>query len=81
MERIICGVPLLLYINDISESTPESTLAFADDTSIYMSHSDIPVLFMNAKMSINTVFYWFCADKLSLNPTKTKCLAMHAPHK
>ena len=90
LEKIICGVPqgsilgpllYLIYVNDISESTPDKVLSFADDTSIYMSHHDLHTLFMNANISINKVFDWFCANRLSLNPTKTKYIVIHAPQK
>ncbi len=90
LEQIICGVPqgsilgpllYLIYVNDIYQSTPEKILSFADDTSVYMSHSDISTLFMNANQSINNVFNWFCANRLSLNPTKTKYIVIHAPQK
>ena len=46
-----------------------------------MSHHDLSTLFMNANISINKVFDWFCANRLSLNPTKTKYIVIHAPQK
>ncbi len=90
LESIICGVPqgsilgpllYLIYVNDIAESTSESILSFADDTSVYTSHHDLPTLFINANQSIKHVFNWFCANRLSLNPTKTKYMVIHAPQK
>ena len=32
-------------------------------------------------MSMNNLYQWFCANKLSLNPTKTKYIIIHSPCK
>ena len=37
-----------------------------------MSNSNLNELFLEANSTINDLFQWFCANRLSLNPTKTK---------
>jgi hypothetical protein len=80
-QIILCGVPqgsilgtllFLVYVNDISRSCRCNILFFADDTTIYLSDSDICTLYANANIEINNLYKWFCANKLSLNANKTK---------
>ena len=53
-QNIYCGVPqgsisgpllYLIYVNDISKSCKCNILSFADDTTIYLSNSDLNVLY------------------------------------
>ena len=90
IQPISCGVPqgsilgpllYLVYVNDINMSTNNTILSFADDTSILLSNCDINLLFHNANNAIADVFNWFCANKLSLNPQKTKYMVIRSPHK
>ena len=80
-QDIHCDVPqgsflgpllYLVYVNDISSSCRCNILSFADDTTIYLSDSDINTLYANANIEINNLYKWFCANKLSLNANKTK---------
>ena len=86
--EINCGVPqgsilgpllYLIYVNDISTSTNCKILSFADDTSICMSDSNIKHLYETGNCEIAKVFDWFCANRLSLNPLKTKFIVFNPP--
>ena len=68
-----------MYVNDIAISTNAKILSFADDTTLYVSHSNPTELFKMANMEMGNLFNWFCANKLSLNPDKTKYILIHAP--
>ena len=77
--KIECGVPqgsilgpllYLIYVNDIPKATTGNLLSFADDTSLYLSHSDVDILFQNANTEMNNLYEWFCANRLSLNAKK-----------
>ena len=79
--KIECGVPqgsilgpllYLLYVNDIAHCTKSHILSFADDTTLFLSDSDPKILFEKANIETNKLFNWFCANRLSLNPQKTK---------
>ena len=59
-------------MNDIENSCDSNILSFADDTTIYSSHSDINSLFEMGNAEINNLYTWFCTNKLSLNAGKTK---------
>lgn len=87
---IKCGVPqgsilgpllYLIYVNDIANSTTSNVLSFADDTTLYMANSNINELYELANIEMNNLYQWFCANKLSLNPTKTKYIIIHSPCK
>jgi hypothetical protein len=80
-QNIICGVPqgsildpllYLIYVNDISKFTNGHIISFVDDTSLYVSDSDLEELFNQANSKFAELFDWFCAKLLSLNPTETK---------
>ena len=68
-----------IYVNDICFSCNGSILSFADDTTIYVSDSNIDILFNNAKILINSLFLWFFSNRLSLNPNKTKYIVIRLP--
>ncbi len=81
IEDINCGVPqgsilgpllYLIYVNDISKSTNADIMSFADDTSLFVSDSNVTTLYERANVEMKNLFEWFCANGLSLNPRKTK---------
>ena len=45
---------------------------FADDTTLYMSHTDLAVLHNTINNQLVKLNDWFCANRLSLNVKKTK---------
>ena len=53
-------------------------LSFADDTSLYLADSNLAKLFKKANEEVNKLYDWFCSNKLSLNPTKTKFIVIKA---
>ena len=87
--NITCGVlqgsilgPLLfiIYINDMHNALKNCIVHhFADDTKLLYSHSDPKVLkrIMNSELKI--LFEWLCANRLSLNVSKTEFLIFRPP--
>ena len=84
-QNIQCGVPqgsilrpllYIIYVNNICNSYNSNILPFADDTTVYVSDSDIHKAYLNANEEINNVYTWFCANKLSLNANKTKYIVI-----
>ena len=73
---------IYMYVNDIGNSCPGNILSFADDTTLYISDSDIKTLFDNSNKQINQLFEWLCSNKLSLNVKKTKytCIVLRPKH-
>ena len=85
-----CGVPqgsilghllYLLYVNDIAKSTDGYILSFADDTSMYLSDPNIKNVYSRTNIAMNDLFQLFCANRLSLNPNKTKYIMFRPSHK
>ena len=88
--EINCAVPqgsilgpllYLIYVNDIAKSTDGYILSFADDTSMYLSDPNIKNLYSRANIPMNDLFQWFCTNRLSLNPNKTKYIIFRPSHK
>jgi hypothetical protein len=64
----------LLYINDLPNATDLFTSLFADDTGLLMSSHDLDGLFSKVNQELEKAADWFCANKLTLNVSKTKYL-------
>ena len=54
---------------------------FADDTNIFLSHKNIPELFLKMNQELEKINLWFQSNKLSLNVGKTKFSLFHSPKK
>jgi len=70
----------LIYVNDIGNSYQCNILSFADDTTLYVSHSNINTLLFIANERLKNLFTWFCANKLCLNKSKTKYIVIRPSH-
>ena len=75
-QKIECGVPqgsilgpilYLIYVNDIASCTKANILSFADDTSLFVTNSNITELYEHANTEIQKLFVWFFSNRLSLN--------------
>ena len=90
MQNISCGVPqgsilgpllFLLYINDLPQvSSQLSTIMFADDTNMFMQHSDLKFLEHTVNMQLEQVVKWLSINKLSLNVKKTHVMLFTKKH-
>ena len=45
---------------------------FADDTSVFISNSNLTTKYQRANEDLNSIYNWLSANKLSINFTKTK---------
>ena len=70
----------LIYVNDIGNSCHANILSFADDTTLYMSGSNLDQLYADANTQINSLLEWFCSNKLTLNAKKTKYIVIRPRH-
>ena len=90
LSTIKCGVPqgsilgpllFLLYINDISKSSPLlSFILFADDTNVFYSHKDLNSLVDTLNSELPKISTWFKCNKLSLNINKTNFIHFRHPN-
>ena len=84
-----CGVPqgsilgpllFLLYVNDLKNaSSVLDPIIFADDTSLFYTHSNIQKLFLTMNEELASINQWFTSNKLSINNKKTKYSCFHKP--
>ena len=85
MSNITLGVPegselgpvfFVLYINDMHKSSNQMRFAFhfADDTTVFASHSDINNVHVTVNRELVGVDNWLKTNRLSLNTSKTSCM-------
>ena len=64
-QNIYCRVPqgsllgalqYFIYINEICQSYKSNILSFADDTTIYLSNSDLNILYTEANIEIYHIY-------------------------
>ena len=70
LQTIICGVPQgsilgpLLYLIDVNDIKKTlcggNILSFTDDTNMYLSHSNVDILFENDDSNVNTLWMVLC---------------------
>ena len=91
-EQVIkCGVPqgsvlgpllFILYINDLPNvSKVTESLLFADDTSIFYSHSNAIQLFSILNEELRKVDAWMKSNRLSVNIKKTNYVIFKSKQK
>ena len=80
-RNVTCGVPqgsvlgpllFLLYVNDLKNvSTEFRIITFADDTNLFMSHSNLQHLCEKSVCELEKLRHWFLCNRLCLNVSKT----------
>ena len=76
-------VPLLfsLYANNFHKCLNHSSaIMFADDTSAFISNSNLTTMYQRANEDLNSIYNWLGANNLSINFTKIKYVLLRTPH-
>ena len=82
-QGISCGVPqgsilgplfFILYVNDLNNAFMLDAVLFADDTNLFISHSDPVYLINTLNGELNKLSTWFATNRLSLNLSKTNVM-------
>ena len=67
----------LLYINDLCKATSFSTILFADDTCFTKNDRNLENLVADTDVELQKASNWFLANRLALNPKKTKFILFY----
>ena len=71
----------IIYTNDLPNCLKYSTaILFADDTTIYLSSSDIHYLYKTVNIDLGSMTEWFRYNTLSLNVSKTHAVMFKQGH-
>ena len=90
-ERVCCGVPqgsilgpllFIIYINDMHSAVKSSVMHhFADDTNILFSDKNPNKIAKLLNRDLKLLYEWLCANRLSLNVSKTEFILFRPPKK
>ncbi len=90
-ENISCGVPqgsilgpllFIIYINDMHCAVKSSKIHhFADDTNLLFSSKNPSEITKTLNTDLQLLFEWLCANRLSLNVSKTEFIIFRPPKK
>ena len=90
-SNISCGVPqgsilvpllFTIYINDMHQAVNYSKIHhFADDTNLLFSDKDPKLIEKILNEELKYVFQWLCANRLTINVTKTEFIIFKSPKK
>ena len=64
----------LLYINDLPQATNLFVKFYADDTFLCAQDTDMKSLESEVNSELGKVYDWLCANRLTLNISKSKCM-------
>ena len=64
----------LLYINDLPQATNLFVKPYADDTFLCAQNTDMKSLESEVNSELGKVYDWLCANRLTLNISKSKCM-------
>lgn len=74
---ILGPILFLIYINDLGNACNSlNYVQFADDTTLFMAGKNLADLNNKVNSDLNNIFKWLCANKLSLNVSKTKYMVI-----